>query len=105
MSSPEWRSVARQMTVLASLLGASALFACVQANRGGIIMSATQTKPSEVAQEFVKRINAHDLEAIAALMAPNYVFVDSLGNDFPSAMARDGWKQYFGMVPDYWIKL
>jgi hypothetical protein len=37
-------------------------------------------------------------------MSPQYVFVDSLGDRFPYAMAHAGWKQYFTMVPDYWIR-
>src|ERR1700694_1924433 len=79
------------------------------ANRGVTIMDVTNVASAsgslEVAREFVKRINAHDVEALVALMSPNYVFADSLGNEFPSATAREGCKQYFSMVPDYWIQL
>ncbi len=61
--------------------------------------------PADVVRTFVMRINAHDVEGLIGLMSPQYDFVDSLGNRFPYAMAREGWKQYFSMVPDYWIRL
>lgn len=66
--------------------------------------SSRPTPPSDVVRAFISRINAHDNEGLVALMAPNYVFIDSLGERFASAMARDGWKHYFSMVPDYWIR-
>ena len=37
-------------------------------------------------------------------MSPAYVFIDSMGEQFPYATARAAWKQYFMMVPDYWIR-
>jgi hypothetical protein len=58
--------------------------------------------PLEVTQAFVDRINAHDVAGLAALMAGDHRFVDSLGNavDGREAM-RSGWDGYFRMVPDY----
>ena len=35
------------------------------------------------------------------LLPPPHVFIDSLGYKLPYAMAKNGWKQYFTMVPDY----
>ena len=50
-------------------------------------------------------INAHDVAAILAFLAPKFVMVDSLGNRLPREQMPSGWKQYFSMVPDYWIKV
>jgi len=61
--------------------------------------------PSDVVRAFIDRIHAHDTEGLFALMSPQHVFIDSLGGKFPYAMAREAWKQYFTMVPDYWIQL
>lgn len=59
----------------------------------------------DVAREFVARINAHDTEGLTALMAVNHRFVDSLGDVSARPAIEDGWRQYFEMVPDYWIKV
>ncbi len=64
-----------------------------------------QLKPPDVVRAFIDRINTHDNDGLVSLMAPQYTFVDSLGNKFPYATARNGWKQYFTMVPDYWIQV
>jgi hypothetical protein len=61
------------------------------------------TPPPDVVRAFISRINAHDNEGLVALMSSTYVFIDSLGEQFPYATARHGWKHYFAMVPDYWI--
>ncbi|MGA2537686.1 MAG: nuclear transport factor 2 family protein [Terracidiphilus sp.] len=64
-------------------------------------------KSSEsVAQAFVRAINRQNLDEIAALMAPEHRFVDSLGNVVAGRdKMRAGWKGYFGMVPDYSIAI
>lgn len=61
--------------------------------------------PADVVRTFVMRINAHDADGLVALMSAQYAFIDSLGNSFPYATAREGWKRYFSIVPDYWICL
>jgi len=59
-----------------------------------------------VAQAFVQAINRQNLDEIAALMAPQHRFVDSLGNVVVGRdKMRAGWKGYFGMVPDYSIAI
>ncbi len=58
-----------------------------------------------IAQKFVKAINAHDTDGLTKLMSSDHVFIDSLGNTFPASAMRNGWQQYFAMVPDYWIKV
>jgi ketosteroid isomerase-like protein len=59
----------------------------------------------EVVCQFVAAINAHDVNAIVEATAPQHIFVDSLGNRFPGSVMQAGWKQYFNMVPDYWIRI
>jgi ketosteroid isomerase-like protein len=60
----------------------------------------------EVALDFVAKINAHDVDAIVALMSPDHVFIDGLGTTFRGAeQMRAGWKFYLGMFPDYAIEV
>ena len=55
--------------------------------------------------EFVAAINRHDVEALAALMTPDHVFVDSWGQRVEGATPMEaGWRAYFAMCPDYWIR-
>jgi len=62
--------------------------------------------PSEVLKRWPAAINGHDVAALTALMAPNHVFVDSLGNRVDGARSMEaGWRGYFAMCPDYWIRL
>src|ERR1700722_15105869 len=60
---------------------------------------------AEILKQWLAAINGHDVNAITALMAVDHVFVDSLGNrvDGARSMAA-GWRGYFAMVPDYWIR-
>ncbi|MGH9465687.1 MAG: nuclear transport factor 2 family protein [Thermoanaerobaculia bacterium] len=54
--------------------------------------------------DFVARINAHDVEAILALSAPDHVFMDSLGRAIVGRETmRQPWRQYFELFPDYRI--
>jgi ketosteroid isomerase-like protein len=62
--------------------------------------------PAETARELVARINAHDVEAIAALLTADHRFIDSLGHEAHGREAlREGWRQYFRMVPDYRLEV
>ena len=58
-----------------------------------------------MARRFVDRINAHDVEGLISLMTSDHAFVDSLGDVFTRPVIEEGWRQYFAMVPDYWIKI
>ena len=59
-----------------------------------------------VAQAFVRAINRQDVDALASLMTPGHLFIDSLGNVFESREAmRAGWAAYFRMVPDYTLAI
>ncbi len=60
---------------------------------------------SDVAKRFVERINAHDVDGIVALMTPDHAFVDSLGDRSVLPAIEGGWRAYFGMVPDYWVRV
>jgi len=60
----------------------------------------------EVAHRFVERINAHDLDGLAALLTPDHRFIDSLGVESGGRQTlREGWHQYFRMVPDYRVEV
>lgn len=61
---------------------------------------------TETFNKFVGAINAHDVDALAVLMSPGHVFVDSLGNRVEgAAKMQAGWRGYFSMCPDYWIQI
>ena len=61
--------------------------------------------PIETFRQFVAAINRQDVGALAALMTPDHVFVDSMGNRARGAASMEvGWRSYFTMCPDYWIR-
>jgi ketosteroid isomerase-like protein len=60
---------------------------------------------ADVALRFVGKINSHDVEGLVALMTRDHLFVDSLGMRSTRPAIEDGWRSYFDMVPDYWIKV
>lgn len=62
--------------------------------------------PAETFKKFVTAINGHDIEALAALMSSDHLFVDSLGNRLQGApRMQAGWRGFFSMCPDYWIHI
>ena len=61
--------------------------------------------PLDVARSFVDRINARDVDGLAALMTDDHRFVDSLGGVTAGRdTMRAGWAGYFRMVPDYTLE-
>ena len=61
---------------------------------------------ADVVQRWLAAINAGDVDGLAALMAPGFVFVDALGNEVLGAEKMTaGWRAYFAMCPDYWIRI
>jgi ketosteroid isomerase-like protein len=61
--------------------------------------------PTEVFKQFLAAVNSHDLSALAALLAADHVFVDSLGNRmYGTTSVEAGWRGYFAMCPDYRIR-
>jgi thioester reductase-like protein len=66
-------------------------------DRIGLIPPMT---PQDVAEQFVRAINAHNVERLAYLMTSDHRFIDSLGDVVEGRDAiREGWKAYFAMVP------
>lgn len=60
--------------------------------------------PIEVVLKFEQAINARSAEAVCAMLTPDSVFIDSLGNRVDgAAKLRSAWEGYFKMVPDYSI--
>src|SRR5271163_2751006 len=54
---------------------------------------------------FATAINHHDVETLTSLMAPGHTFIDSLGNRVVGAASMTaGWRAYFAMCPNYWIR-
>ena len=62
--------------------------------------------PLEIARRFIGLINAHDVDGMMTHLAPDHRFVDSLGAEFRGRdSVREGWRQYFRMVPDYRVEV
>jgi ketosteroid isomerase-like protein len=62
-------------------------------------------QPEEVFTLFVTAINRHDVQALTGLMAPGHIFIDSLGRRVEGSVSMEaGWRGYFAMCPDYWIR-
>jgi ketosteroid isomerase-like protein len=58
-----------------------------------------------IVRQFVAAINRHNVEALAALMTTDHVFVDSVGNMTRTAASIEvGWRSYFVLCPDYWVQ-
>lgn len=58
-----------------------------------------------VAMQFVKAINAHDVDGIAELVSLNHEFIDSLGGSVRGREpVRAAWRAYFALCPNYWIR-
>jgi ketosteroid isomerase-like protein len=67
---------------------------------------ADAVSATETFQRFVAAINGHDVEALTSLMTSDHLFVDSMGNRVQGAESmQTGWRGYFAMCPDYWIRV
>jgi ketosteroid isomerase-like protein len=61
-------------------------------------------EPLDVAMDFIKRINAGDVDAICELMTAEHIFQDALGERFIGReKMREGWSAYFKTVANYQI--
>jgi len=68
-------------------------------------MSEDQGASREILERWLTAINRHDVTVLATLMAPAFVFVDSLGGEVQGvAKMTAGWQAYFAMCPDYWVR-
>ena len=62
------------------------------------------SNPVAVVLDFERRINSRNPAAVAALLTPDSVFVDSLGSRMQGVeKLRTAWEGFFKMVPDYAI--
>jgi len=62
-------------------------------------MSAT-----EIVLRFLELINHHDVDKLAAMMAADHVFLDSLGHAVRGREEmRKAWRAYYTCCPDYWV--
>src|ERR1700737_1993937 len=94
-----------------SRLGAQEAWRCVKGRRrctldsrpeGSAMASAV---PMETVVEFIKRINAGNVDKLCELMTEDHVFQDALGKRFIGRETlRGGWKMYYEMVSDYKIR-
>ena len=61
-------------------------------------------EPLEVAMDFIKRINAGNVNVLCDLMTEGHVFQDALGKRFLGRdTMRQGWTQFFKVVKDYQV--
>jgi ketosteroid isomerase-like protein len=61
-------------------------------------------QPLEVAMDFIKRINAGDVNALCELMTEGHIFQDALGKRIIGRETmRQGWTMYFKLVADYQV--
>jgi ketosteroid isomerase-like protein len=59
----------------------------------------------ETLERWLAAINSHNVTALAELMSPDFLFVDSLGNRVEGASSMEaGWRGYFAFCPDYWVR-
>jgi ketosteroid isomerase-like protein len=70
-----------------------------------VIASLGKQSSATIAIRFVERINAHDLLGLISQMTEDHVFTDSLGGQSRRPAIETGWRQYFEMVADYWIRI
>jgi ketosteroid isomerase-like protein len=65
-----------------------------------------ETDPERVAIRFVNEINRHDTPRLASLMAPDFRFIDSLGQEVRGIERMvAAWTAYFALFPDYQITI
>jgi hypothetical protein len=54
----------------------------------------------------VEAINSANIEMLAGLMTEDHTFIDADGSEHSGyKKMRDGWQDYFSMVPDFKIKI
>lgn len=61
---------------------------------------------NETILAFIDRINAHDVEGLAALMSDDHAFIDAHGTQVSGREKMIvGWRAYFEWFPDYRIEI
>jgi ketosteroid isomerase-like protein len=67
-------------------------------------MESTKRSAVDTVLQFLERINQHDADKLAELMAEDHVFIDSLGQSVTGREnMRLGWRGYYAFCPDYWV--
>src|ERR1043166_6115742 len=60
----------------------------------------------ETIQNFIDRINAHDVDGLGELMSADHIFIDAHGNQVQGKEKMTaGWRGYFEWFPDYSIEV
>ena len=60
--------------------------------------------PAQIVLLFLERINQRNPDALAKLMSPEHLFIDSLGQQVRGReKMRAGWRGYYALCPDYWV--
>ncbi len=60
----------------------------------------------DVINAFVDKINQRDVDGLCDLMSDDHIFIDAMDTRKQGKeKMREGWKGYYSMVPDYWIKV
>lgn len=68
--------------------------------------SLPMSTPTDSVLAFIRAINRHEIGAITELMAPEHVFVDSLGVSMTGReKMREAWIAYLYLIPDYTIEV
>ena len=55
--------------------------------------------------KFVNALNSQDLPLITDMMAEDFCFIDTYGEQTGKAQMKTGWKAYFDWFPDYHIEV
>lgn len=64
-----------------------------------------ESMKKEIVFKFVDAINRQDLPLIIDMMAEDFLFIDTYGNQEGKKQMKTGWKGYFDWFPDYRIDI
>ncbi|HEY6163188.1 MAG TPA: nuclear transport factor 2 family protein [Bacteroidia bacterium] len=59
----------------------------------------------ELVLEFIRHINAGNVEEIIKMMSADHIFTDGLGNSMDHEQMKNGWPAYLELFPDYRIEI
>jgi ketosteroid isomerase-like protein len=73
---------------------------------GQSIHPDSRNMDKQTVYDFVKAINAHDIDKICLLMADDHKFVDAHGNEvIGKDKMKAGWTSYLQWFPDYKVEI
>ncbi len=62
--------------------------------------------PIDLVYAFADRISARDVDGLCELMSDDHIFMDAMDTTVQGREPmRKGWRGYYAMVPDYYIKI